>query len=139
MSRAQERLRAAKDQARSESAKSAPAGGAWRGGAETVEPMTVTATEAQNEFGRVLDQATRDQVVVITRHSVPRAVLLSVERYRELAGAESTILNTLTDEFDAMLARMQTPKVRSGTERGFRATPEQMGGAAQASARRSNR
>ncbi|MEO7042479.1 MAG: type II toxin-antitoxin system prevent-host-death family antitoxin [Gemmatimonadaceae bacterium] len=98
--------------------------------------MTITATEAQNEFGRVLEQTTRDQVVVITRHNVPRAVLVSVDRYRELLSTESTILNSLTDEFDAMLARMQTPEVRAGTERGFAATPEMMGKAAQAAARK---
>ena len=38
--------------------------------------MTVTATEAQNEFGRVFDSAVRDQVVVITKHNTPRVVLL---------------------------------------------------------------
>lgn len=133
MSRAQERLLAPKDQAISAPARSTSENKASREGAE---PMTVTATEAQNEFGRVLDQATRDQVVLITRHGVPRAVLVSVERYRELASAESTILNTLTDEFDAMLARMQMPDVRSGTERGFRASPEGMGQAAEVAARR---
>ena len=107
-----------------------------RDGAETV---TVTATEAQNEFGRVFENAIRDQIVVITRHSVPRAVLVSVERYRELVSAESSILNTLTDEFDAMLARMQVPEVSSGTARGFQATPVAMGQAAEAAARKSRR
>lgn len=127
MGTARERLPAAGGRAKSTS----KSGAARR----YAEPITVTATEAQNEFGRVLDQATRDQVVVITRHNVPRAVLLSAERYRELASAESTILSTLTDKFDAMLARMQTPGVRSGMERGFGATPKQMGRAAEAAAR----
>lgn len=104
-----------------------------------VASVTITATEAQNEFGRVLEQTTRDQVVVITRHQVPRAVLVSVERYRNLVSAESALLNTLTDEFDAMLARMQTPEVRAGTERGFRATPETMGKAARAAARKTRK
>lgn len=81
-----------------------------------------------------MEQAIRDRPVIITRHNVPKAVLISVERYRELATAESTILDTLTDEFDAMLARMQTPTVRSGTERGFRAKPSAMGKAAQRAA-----
>jgi prevent-host-death family protein len=98
--------------------------------------VTVTATEAQNEFGRVLDYAAHDQVVIITRHSTPRAVLLSVGRFQELAGAESTMLNALTEDFDALLARMQTPEVRAGTARGFQATPEQMGRAAQGAVRR---
>ena len=98
--------------------------------------VTVSATDAQNEFGRVMEQAIRDHTVIITRHNVPKVVLLSVERYRELASAESMALDSLTGEFDAMLARMQTPKVRSGTERGFRATPSAMGKAAQQAAGR---
>lgn len=100
---------------------------------------TIPATEAQNEFGRVMEQAIRDQTVVITRHNVPKVVLLSVERYRELAAAESTILDTLTDEFDAMLARMQAPSVRAGIERGFSATPSTMGKAAQKAARQARK
>lgn len=104
-----------------------------------VDVVAVSATEAQNEFGRIMEQAIGDHTVIITRHSVPKAVLLSVERYRDLASAESTVLDSLTDEFDAMLARMQTPKVRSGTQRGFRATPSAMGTAAQQAARRGNK
>jgi antitoxin Phd len=94
------------------------------------DSIAITATEAQNEFGRVLEHAIRDEVVVITRHNVPRAVLLSVERYRDLTSIQSSVLNTLTDEFDAMLARMQTPDVHTATRRGFNATPEAMGEAA---------
>jgi len=131
MSRARERFLATLDRA-SSTPEPGTDGGTPRGDAERI---TVTATEAQNEFGRVLDQAARDQDVVITRHNVPRAVLLSVGRYRELVGAEATILNTLTEEFDALLARMQTPEVRAGTERGFQAPPEVMGRAAEAAAR----
>jgi len=122
MRSARKRTRAAVDQGRSTSA--APSS------LQPTGALTVTATEAQNEFGRILDRATHDEVVVITRHHAPRAVLLSIGRYRELAGAEATMLDTLTAEFDALLARMQTPTVRAGTERGFRATPEQMGRAA---------
>ena len=108
-------------------------------GANTVEPIasvTVTSTEAQNEFGRILDQASHDAVVVITRHTVPRAVLLSIGRYRELAGAQATMLNTLTEEFDAQFDRMQDPQVWASTERGFQATPVEMGQAALTAARR---
>lgn len=94
------------------------------------DPFTVTATEAQNEFGRVLEHAIRDEVVVITRHNVARAVLISVERYLDLASTESTMLNTLTDEFDTMFERMQTPVARAATQRGFNATTKAMGDAA---------
>lgn len=99
--------------------------------------VTISATEAQNEFGRVLESATREQDVIITRHNVPRAVLVSVDRYRELVGTEAVLLDALTEEFDAMLSRMQAPAVRAGTERGFAASPREMGKAAVQSARKS--
>ena len=130
MSRAREKLSPQLAKTRT---KSVPESAMPRNNAGSV---TVSATEAQNEFGRILDQATHDQAVIITRHNVPRAVLVSASRYRELISAESTILNTLTDEFDAMLNRMQTPKVRSATARGFQATPRSMGRTAQLAARR---
>ncbi|CAN5853763.1 hypothetical protein BH11GEM2_BH11GEM2_35680 [soil metagenome] len=98
--------------------------------------LVVTATEAQNEFGRILDQAGRDQDIVITRHNIPRAVLVSVGRYRELGGVGGATLNSLSDEFDALLARMQEPSVREGTIRGFKSTPAEMGEAAHVAARR---
>ncbi|HEV2641393.1 MAG TPA: type II toxin-antitoxin system Phd/YefM family antitoxin, partial [Candidatus Elarobacter sp.] len=98
--------------------------------------ITITATDAQNEFGRVLDLAARDQVVIITRHDTPRAVLISTDRFRALAGAEAVMLDSLAEEFDALLERMQTPQVRAGTARGFKTTPREMGRAAVRAARR---
>lgn len=98
--------------------------------------VTVSSTEAQNEFGRVLDQAARDELVVITRHDVPRAVLMSVSRYQALLGAQETRLGELTARFDVLLEEMQRPDVQAATLRGFRATPKEMGQAAVAAARR---
>ena len=129
MAGSRDRLLAATDRTHSE----APSDGAED---RNSSPLTVTATEAQNEFGRILDQAGRDQDVVITRHNVPRAVLISVSRYRELGGVSSPMLNTLSDEFDALFARMQQPSVREGTMRGITATRAEMGSAAHAAARR---
>lgn len=99
------------------------------------EPITVTATEAQNEFGRVFDSAARDQVVVITKHNAPRVVLVSIERYNALVGAGAAALQTLTSEFDALLERMQSPAARAGMQRAFNASPKQLGAAAVAKGR----
>jgi antitoxin Phd len=101
--------------------------------------LTLPSTEVQGEFGRVLDQAARDQDIVITRHDVPRAVLISASRYRELVGREMAVLDTLRGQLDALYARMQTPEVEAGTERGFNASPAEMGRAALAAARRAHR
>lgn len=99
------------------------------------EPITVTATEAQNEFGRVFDSAVRDHVVIITRHNAPRAVLLSIDRYNALVGAGAAALDTLAGEFDALLARMQSPKAQAGMRRAFGASPQELGQAAVAAAK----
>ena len=99
------------------------------------QPLTVTATEAQNEFGRVFDSAVRDQVVVITKHNTPRVVLLSIDRYNALVAARAAALDTLTSEFDALLERMQSPTARAGMERAFNASSRELGEAAVAEAK----
>ena len=103
---------------------------------ERVETATVTATDAKKEFRRVLDAVLRGSVVVITRHDDPKAVLISVEEFEALSRASETRLDTLGEQFDALLARMQTPKARLGMKAAFGASPEQLGKAAVAAARR---
>lgn len=97
--------------------------------------ISVTATQAQNEFGRILDAVAQDRVVVITRHNTPRAVMMSIEKFDALTGAETAMLDTLTAEFDALLERMQTPEVRAATRRAFDASPDELRQAAMDAAR----
>lgn len=103
---------------------------------EQVVPQAVGATEAKSEFGRVLDIALQDGAVVITRHETPKAVLLSVDEFHALASAGEAKLDTLSSEFDALLARMQTPRARHGLKEAFRAKPSQLGMAALAVAKK---
>jgi antitoxin Phd len=103
---------------------------------ERVEAPSFTATDAKKEFGRVLEMATQGGVVVITKHDAPRAVLLSVDEFNALARAAERQLDTLSGEFDALLARMQTPKARAGMKAAFGASPKQLGRAAVAAARK---
>lgn len=107
-------------------------------GVDVARTVTLPSSAVQNEFGRILDQA-REQDIVITRHDVPRAVLVSIARYRELVGREAAVLDTLQEQFDALYARMQTSELDAGTARGFRATPAEMGQAALAAAERARR
>ena len=103
---------------------------------ETLEPSSVTASEAKSEFGRVLEMAVQGGAVVITKHDAPKAVLISVENFNALAGAIETRLDTLNSEFDALLARMQTPSARRGMQTAFAAPEKQLGQAAVAATRR---
>lgn len=102
---------------------------------ERTERISVTATEAQNEFGRMLDTVAQGRLVLITRHNTPRAVLMSVDRFEALSRAGETVLDTLTAEFDALLERMQKPRSRAGMRKAFGASPAQLGRAAVKAAR----
>jgi prevent-host-death family protein len=102
---------------------------------ETLEPSSVTASEAKSEFGRVLEMAVQGGAVVITKHDAPKAVLLSVEDFNALSRANETRLDTLSHEFDALLAQMQTAKARRGMKRAFAASGKELGKVAVAAAR----
>ena len=101
----------------------------------TLEPSSVSASEAKSEFGRVLDMAIQGRAVVITKHDAPKAVLISVENFNALSGAAETKLDTLSRDFDVLLARMQTSKSRRGMKAAFAASGKRLGKAAVAAAR----
>ncbi len=103
---------------------------------ELVEPPAFSASDAKNAFGRVLDAAVRTGIVTITRHDQPRAVLLSLEEYRALAGTRDSALDALAGEFDAMLARMQAPGARAAMQSGFATPASKLGRIAVRGARR---
>jgi antitoxin Phd len=98
--------------------------------------QTFTATEAKNEFGRLLEKAIQGETVVITKHDAPKAVLISVDQFNVLKHAPEVQLDTLSGEFDAMLAHMQGRQARAGMNAAFHATPRQLGSAAVAAARK---
>jgi antitoxin Phd len=102
---------------------------------ETLEPSSVSASEAKSAFGRVLEMVIQGGAVVITKHDSPKAVLISVENFNALSGAAQTKLDTLSREFDALLARMQTSKARRGMKAAFAASGKRLGKAAVAAAR----
>jgi prevent-host-death family protein len=98
-------------------------------------PSSFTATDAKKQFGRVLELVLQGGVVVITKHDVPKAILISVDEFNALTKATGRMLDTLTADFDAMLARMQTPKARARMKAAFGASPKELGKAAVAAAR----
>jgi antitoxin Phd len=98
--------------------------------------VSFTATEAKNEFGRLLEKAILGDVVVITRRDTPKAVLISIEEFNALSTAPEARINALSGEFDALLARMQQPTSRHAMQAAFRASPEQLGRAAVEAARK---
>lgn len=97
---------------------------------------TVSATEAKNSFGAVLDRVMADGGIAITKHDEVRAVLLSVRQYEALLAGQRDPLSDLADEFDSLVERMQTPKARAAGRALFDATPARLGRAAVARRRR---
>lgn len=97
---------------------------------ELVEIPEVTATDAKNAFGRVLDRVAGVGAVAITRHDKPKAVLLDYEELESLRRERSQTLEELGARFDGLLERMQTRTARVGMTKAFDAPPEELGGAA---------
>ena len=84
----------------------------------------------------MLEIVLRGGRVVITKHDAPKAVVLSMDEFHALTQATERTLATLSGEFDALLAGMQTPSARAGMKAAFDASPRAVGRAAVAAARR---
>ena len=94
----------------------------------------VAASEAKNQFGQVLESALRDGGVVITKHDMPKAILLSIEELEAIASRGR--LDTLSREFDAKYVAMQQPGFAKAIESAFSAAPKKLGAAAGKAARK---
>ncbi len=105
-------------------------------GGERPEAASVSATDAKNEFGRILEIVIQGGTVLITKHDAPKAVLMSVGEFNALSRAGRVELDALSGEFDRLLARMQTPAARAGMKAAFDASPKQLGRTAVAAARK---
>jgi len=103
---------------------------------ESMESVSISATEAKNQFGRILEKAIQGGRIVITKHDSPKAVLISMAEFNTLSNAHRAALETLSAEFDGLLAEMQTPAARGGMKAAFHATPKALGKAAVAAARK---
>lgn len=106
---------------------------------QLVDMSSMAATRVKNEFGTILDQAVHGGAVAITRHDLPKAVLLSYEEFVSLVKDRAPQLDDLSNEFDALLAGMQTVKARQGMADTFNASPAQLGRAAVMAARKARR
>jgi antitoxin Phd len=103
---------------------------------ELVDLPTVAASRFKNEFGAIFEQAALRGAVAITKHNTPKAVLLSYAEFEALTKSSAPALDDLTQRFDDLLQRMQTPKAKAAIASAFDATPQQLGRAAVKAARR---
>jgi prevent-host-death family protein len=84
----------------------------------------------------LLEQAIQGTTVLITKHDSPRAVLISIDHFQALQDAPQAKLDTLTEQFDTLLERMQSPKARRGMAAAFGANNKQLGKVAVVAARK---
>jgi antitoxin Phd len=101
---------------------------------ELVSIPEIPASKAKASFGEVLEQVVVTGGVAITRHNVPKAVVLSWEEFVSLNGSRTESLSSLADQFEGLLASMQGSRAQAAMERAFDASPEQLGRAAVAAA-----
>lgn len=92
--------------------------------------VEVTAADLKNRTGSILNQVLTHGTLAITRHHVPHAVLVSVPEYLALLQRAPDPVKTLKKEFDALVAKMQTPKARAAARAVGTATPAQLAAAA---------
>jgi prevent-host-death family protein len=102
---------------------------------DLVDVPSVPATRFKNEFGAIFEQAALGGAVAITKHNTPKAVLLSYAEFQALTRSSSPVLDELDEEFDALLAGMQTPAAKAGMAAAFDASPEELGRASVKAAR----
>ena len=74
-----------------------------------------SSTRLATGIGALTREVMKRGAAVITKHNAPVMVLVSIERYAELEKAATPDLGALTERFDAMYARMQSPEVAGRT------------------------
>ncbi len=99
-------------------------------GKDLAGPVTMNATDAKNKMGQMLDTVMQGHVVLITKNDAARAAVIPITEYERFSRATEARLNVLSDEFDALLESMQTPRARAGMRAAFEASPKQLANAA---------
>lgn len=87
------------------------------------------ASTVKNKFRDVAEQAAKG-AIAISRYSRPELVLMTAEEYVRLEKLRRAPLDALTGQFDALVAKMQTPKSQKAVQALFGATSLDLGKAA---------
>jgi antitoxin Phd len=98
----------------------------------------VTASVLKNKFSEVARRASSAPLAV-SRHNRREFVILAAGQYEELQRSRRAPLESLTAEFDQMVAKMNTPKAKRATAALFSASPKALGKAAVKARRAANR
>lgn len=83
-------------------------------------PVRYDATQAKRHFGEVLRRVGREEVIAVSRRGHDVAYVVPAEmfdRMRAWEAADADVLARLDADFDALVARMQTPAGRRAVDR----------------------
>ena len=100
------------------------------------QPLVMTWSEATHGLGPMLDTVAREGSVFITNEDTAQAVVMSIDRYEALVGTEASAPMSGTSDFADLLIGTQTPEAEARLREAFGASPEELGRAAVAAARR---
>lgn len=93
----------------------------------------LSSTELKSNTGEVLRQAAKG-AIAITRHNRPEFVLLPAAQYDELISQSSGTLAQMSEQFDALVERINAPAAAAGFQSLFTASPQALGQSAVAAA-----
>ena len=104
---------------------------------DSLEDITsISITDFKERAREVIDSVSEHKAIAILRHKTADAVLISADDYVEFMKLKRERLNFLTERYDEMVARMQSPQSIAGADALFSATPESLGAAAVSVAKR---
>jgi len=87
----------------------------------------ISATEASNNFGQMIDEAARGRsLFIVTRMGHPRAVIIGVDQYRELIEEIETVRELKDDEYLAGIAEARED-IRLGRKLTLKELDEELG------------
>jgi prevent-host-death family protein len=89
----------------------------------------VSASVLKNKFSEVVRLASNGPLAV-SRHNRREFVILTAGQYEELQQSRRAPLETLTAEFDQIVAKMNTPGGKRASAALFSASPKALGKAA---------
>jgi prevent-host-death family protein len=96
------------------------------------------ASDVKTSWREIVNEVNAVGEVVVTNHSRPEVVVVSIERYAKLKSeaAANDPLEALRATFDRELAVLQDPKAANKLRKAFAASPREMAAAANAASRR---
>ncbi|MCA9972575.1 MAG: type II toxin-antitoxin system Phd/YefM family antitoxin [Anaerolineales bacterium] len=88
--------------------------------------LQIKSSEAQQNFGRVMDKALLEGDVIIERYGEPRVVIIGYQRYAELLQAERSLAGLYVTHPDASSEAREKGKVLAETIRqAYEVVPEE--------------